>query len=240
MAFAGRTVLAVVPARGGSKGVPLKNIHPLLGRPLIAYTADVARGLACCDRAVVSTDHPDIARAASEAGLEVPFLRPPELSGDRIGDREVLAHALTAVEALGGARYDLVVMLQPTAPLRRSSDVEETIRVLVEGDWDAVWTVSPTDLKFHPLKQLRVGDGGALSYYDQAGGRVIARQQLEPLYHRNGIAYAFTRDCLLNQQTIMGPRSAAVVVAEPGVNIDTLEDFARAEEILRSRRKAQE
>ena len=231
MALAGRTVLVVVPARGGSKGVPLKNIHPLLGRPLIAYTADVALALKCCDRAVVSTDHPEIARVAAETGLEVPFLRPPELSGDRVSDLDVLTHALVTLAARGTV-YDVVVMLQPTAPLRRVAHVDDTVRALVDGGWDAVWTVTPTELKYHPLKQLRVGDGGGLSYYDQRGSSIIARQQLEAVHHRNGLAYAFTRDCLLNQKTIMGQRSAAVVVDEPGVSIDTLEDFQRAEELM--------
>jgi CMP-N,N'-diacetyllegionaminic acid synthase len=236
MALAGRTILAVVPARGGSKGVPLKNLRPILGRPLIAYAADIARGLGYCDRAVVSTDHPEIARAAADAGLEVPFLRPPHLSGDLVSDLDVLTHALTTLEEMSGSVFDVVVMLQPTAPLRRAADVDAAIRTLIDGAWDAVWTVSATEPKFHPLKQLRVGTDGSLTYYDGRGSRVIARQQLEPLHHRNGIAYAFTRDCLLNHKTIMGPRTAALVVDDPGVNIDNLDDFARAEALMRIRK----
>src|SRR5689334_14999261 len=108
----GRRVLAVVPARGGSKGVPLKNLHPLMGRPLISHVGDIVGAVGLFDRAVVSTDHPEIARVAQEAGLAAPFTRPEELSGDRISDLAVLTHALVTMEQLDDVRYDVVVMLQ--------------------------------------------------------------------------------------------------------------------------------
>jgi CMP-N,N'-diacetyllegionaminic acid synthase len=231
----GRRVLAVVPARGGSKGVPLKNLHPLMGRPLISYTGDIVRAVGAIDRAVVSTDHPEIARVAQEAGIAAPFVRPEDLSGDRISDLAVLSHALVTMDELDAVHYDVVVMLQPTAPLRRAEDVDAVIRKLVTEGWDAVWTVSPTDLKYHPLKQLEVGADGALSYFDPRGARIIARQELKPVYHRNGAAYAFSRACLLEQKAILGARSAAVVVNEVMLSIDTLDDFEATEAELRAR-----
>ncbi len=231
----GRRVLVVVPARGGSKGVRLKNIHPLCGIPLIAHVGALVRELGYFDRAVVSTDHPVIAETARASGLDVPFVRPAELSGDLISDYQVLSHALAELERLDGARYDVVTMLQPTSPLRRPSHVTATVMKLIDEGWDAVWTVSRTDLKYHPLKQLKVGPDGAMDYYSAEGGAIIARQQLEQIYYRNGAAYAFTRDCLLEQQTIKGKRSAAVVIDEPMVSIDTLEDFDKVEHLLRLR-----
>jgi CMP-N-acetylneuraminic acid synthetase len=229
-----RRILAVVPARGGSKGVPLKNIHPLGGMPLVAHAGRVVRQVPAIDRAIVSTDHPDVAAEAAKAGLAAPFTRPPGLSGDLVGDLEVLEHALLSVEELDGITYDVIVMLQPTSPLRRPAHVVAVLEKLVSEGWDAVWTVSPTDLKYHPLKQLEVGVDGAMRYANAEGARIIARQQLQPVYHRNGVAYAFTRSCILEQRSIMGARTAAIVLEEPLVNIDTLEDFARAEaELLR-------
>jgi CMP-N,N'-diacetyllegionaminic acid synthase len=230
----GRTILVVVPARGGSKGVPLKNIRPLLGRPLIAYTADVVKALDYVDRAVVSTDHPEIAHIAEQAGLSVPFLRPADISGDRISDVPVLIHALTEMEQRDGRRYDVVVMLQPTAPLRQPTQVDAAIRKLLSGDWDSVWTVSPTDLKYHPLKQLNLDAAGAVSYFDPRGAGIIARQQLEPIYHRNGVAYALTRGCLLDHQSLLGRRGSAVVIEEKMLSIDTVEDFEQTEALLRA------
>jgi CMP-N-acetylneuraminic acid synthetase len=233
--LADKSVLVVVPARGGSKGVKLKNLHPLGGIPLIAHLGPIVRALPCLDRWVVSTDHEQIIAAARAVGIDAPFLRPEELSGDRVSDLQVLAHALEASEQIDGLRYDAVVMLQPTSPLRRAEHVEATVRKLVEEGWDAVWTVSPTDLKYHPLKQLQIAADGQMDYFDERGATIVARQQLAPVYHRNGVAYAFSRACLLEQRTILGARTSAVVIDEPMVSIDTLDDFARVEAVLRAR-----
>jgi CMP-N-acetylneuraminic acid synthetase len=222
-----------VPARGGSKGVKLKNIHPLDGIPLIAHVGRILRGVPVVDRAVVSTDHEAIATAAQAAGLAAPFRRPTSLSGDLISDQQVLHHALTTMEQIDNQQYDVVLMLQPTSPLRRAEHVIAVLDKLVGENWDAVWTVSPTELKYHPLKQLTVAEDGAMDYFDPRGSTVIARQQLAPVYHRNGAAYAVTRDCLLSQGTIKGARTAAVVLTDPMVSIDTLDDFALAEQHLR-------
>ena len=229
--IAGRRVLAVVPARGGSKGIPLKNLQPVLGVPMVARVGEVVRSVPAIDRSVVSTDHEEIARVAEAAGIAAPFRRPPEISGDRIGDWDVLAHALRETEQLDGVIYDIIVMLQPTSPLRRPEHVQAAIEMLVEGNWDAVWTLSETDSKGHPLKQLTV-TGGEVDYYDPAGKAIIARQQLKPVYHRNGIAYAITRDCLLNQGGIKGRRTGGLILDGNFVSIDTEWDIALVEFIM--------
>ena len=229
-----RRVLAVVPARGGSKGIPLKNLREVAGRSLVAWAGAVAVAVPEIDRRVVSTDHEGIAAAAEAAGLAAPFRRPEALSGDRVGDWDVLNHALRTMEEIDGQTYDIVVMLQPTSPLRRPADVEATLRTLVAGGHDAVWTVSPTDLKYHPLKQLSLRDG-RMDYFDPRGAGIIARQQLEPVYHRNGVAYAMTRACILEHGAIMGLNTGAVVVDGAHVSIDTLDDIAAVEaELARS------
>jgi CMP-N-acetylneuraminic acid synthetase len=229
----GKSLLAVVPARGGSKGVPLKNIHPLAGKPLITHTAELIRACGCFDKTVVSTDEPRIAEVARTAGLDVPFLRPAEISGDRIGDWDVLAHALQETERLAGVQYDVVVMLQPTSPLRRVVDVHQTIERLLDGGWDAVWTVSATPLKYHPFKQLTIEDGGQLRLVDARGQGIIARQQLTPVYHRNGVAYAFTRRTVLEYRTLLPERATALVLDGEFVSIDTIADFADVESLMR-------
>ena len=158
-------------------------------------------------------------------------MRPEELSGDRIGDLDVLVHALLATEADDGLSYDIVVMLQPTSPLRTANHVSATLRMLVDNEFDSVWTVSETDLKHHPLKQLTVKDG-MLDYYDAQGGGIIARQQLRPVYHRNGIAYAITRACLLEQKSIKGANAGAYVISGNHVSIDTQHDIELVEYIM--------
>jgi CMP-N-acetylneuraminic acid synthetase len=232
----GLRVLAVIPARGGSKGIPLKNLRKVGDRSLIEKVGDVIRAVPEIDRAVVSTDHDGIAEAAKKAGMEAPFYRPMELSGDQIGDFDVLIHALEATEAVDNCGYDVIVMLQPTSVLRTPDEVSATIRKLVEGQWDSVWTVSPTDSKAHPLKQLTISDD-ALDYYDPAGAAIVARQQLQPVYHRNGVAYAMTRECLTEQRTIKGARTGALVLTDPHISIDTEWDISLVELLAPARLK---
>ena len=227
-----RNVLAVVPARGGSKGIPLKNLREIDGVPMVARAGLCARDVPELDRIVVSTDHEEIARVAESAGIAAPFRRPPDLSGDRIGDLEVLRHALIECERLDNMVYDIVVMLQPTSPLREPAHVSDTIQMLAAGNWDAVWTVSMSDSKAHPLKQLTITDD-RLGLWDPDGAGIIARQQLTPVYHRNGIAYAITRACLLEQETIFGVRTGALVLDEHLISIDTEWDIEMVEYLLR-------
>ena len=230
----GKRILAVVPARGGSKGIPLKNLRQVNGQSLVSLAGKITTATPEIDRAVVSTDHEGIAAAATAAGLDAHFRRPPDLSGDRIGDTEVLQHSLRASEAHYREVFDIVLMLQPTSPLRRVVDVQNTLKELVNSNWDAVWTVSETDSKSHPLKQLRFS-GAGLDYYDPNGASIVARQQLDTLYHRNGVAYAITRDCLMNQNSIKGARTGAVVISGDHVSIDTEWDIALVELILSRR-----
>ena len=232
----GRNVLVIVPARGGSKGIRLKNLRKVGGVPLVARVGHVVVEIPAVDRAAVSTDLDEIARIAEAAGLAAPFHRPLELSGDRVGDWQVLDHALAEMERIDEVRYDVVVMLQPTSPLRRPGDVTRTIEKLVGEGWDAVWTVSPTDSKAHPLKQLRVSEvDHDLDYYDPEGASILARQQLTPVYHRNGVAYAFTRSCLVDQKTIMGKRTGALVLNGLHLSVDTERDIELAEYELNRR-----
>lgn len=231
--FEGRRVLAVVPARGGSKGIPLKNLKTIGGVSLVARAGHVAKAVAAIDRAVVSTDHDGIAAEAERAGLVASFRRPESLSGPTIADWDVLHHALLTMERQDGVTYDMILMLQPTSPSRTPAHVERTMQALADGGFDAVWTVSETDSKSHPLKQLTVAAAGGLDYYDPAGSMIVARQQLQPVYHRNGIAYAFTRDCLVEQKTIKGRRTGAVIIDEPVANIDTELDLLWAEFLYR-------
>lgn len=230
----GQRILVICPARGGSKGIPLKNLQTFHGIPLVARVGHLVSEIPEIDRAVVSTDLEEIATVARESGLDAPFYRPEPLSGDRISDLQVLSHALIETERLDGVNYDIIVMLQPTSPLRRPEHVLNTIQMLIDRDWDAVWTVSETDSKNHPLKQLTVNDG-RLDYYDRAGEQIIARQQLLPVYHRNGVAYAIRRSCLLDQQSIKGNRTGALVLEENMISIDTLWDLELAELIYSKR-----
>lgn len=222
----GKRILAVVPARGGSKGIKLKNLRPYRGIPLIARVGKILRKIRGFDLSVVSTDHSRIARIGLQSGIQMHIQRPQRLSGDRIGDWEVLNHALRKAETVVRRRFDVVVMLQPTSPLRTAGQVVCTVKKLINRRMDSVWTVSPAPIKYHPLKALVI-NGGRLSLFDQSGRKIVARQQLKNCFIRNGIAYAFTRDCLLKQKTTLGKKSDAVVIQGEIVNVDTLKDLKR-------------
>jgi len=227
-----KRVLVVVPARGGSKGIPLKNLKPVCGIPLVARVGHLVRQLPMIDRAVVSTDNSEIAEVATESGLAAPFLRPARLSGDLVSDHEVLVHALAEMERQDQIHYDIIVMLQPTSPMRQPEHVVCTLQKLVDNKLDAVWTVSETDSRYHPLKQLTVEDD-ALRFYDPTGSKIIARQQLTRVYHRNGAAYALTRECLLEHGNLTGRRWSGVVIEEPLVSIDNPVDIEMVEWLLK-------
>ena len=228
--FANLSVLAVIPARGGSKGIPKKNIAPLAGKPLISYTTELISHLPWIDKTVVSTDSSEIAEVAQQsAGVGIVW-RPEEISGDRIGDRDVLHHALIEAEAVDGTTYDVVIMLQPTSPLRTEENITDCITTLVEGKWDAVWTVSATDLSFHPRKQLTLDAEGRLGFFVRGGEAIVARQELTPVFHRNGVCYALKRELLLNTEGIWAPeKTTAVVIPGHHISIDTPEDLLAVE-----------
>ena len=229
-----RKVLAIVPARGGSKGIPKKNLKKVGGRSLVSLVGEVISKVPQIDRAVISTDDEEIAEEAECHGISASFRRPEELSGDSISDLEVLVDALYRTEKIDGSMYDVIVMLQPTAPFRKAEQVEECLKILIKDSLDSVWTLTPTDSKSHPLKQLSLNESKLVNYYDPAGEKIIARQQLEPVYHRNGVAYAFTRDCLLNQKTIIGSRTGTHIIDGLSVNIDTQFDLDFAEYLIKS------
>jgi CMP-N,N'-diacetyllegionaminic acid synthase len=234
-----KRVLAVIPARGGSKGIKDKNLKSFMGMPLVCHALQCALSISVIDRIIVSTDSLEIAQAAKDMGVDVPFMRPPELSGDRVPDQPVLSHAVLSAELFWNETYEYVLMLQPTSPMRTPDQVNSILRFLVDSDVDAVWSVSITDSKSHPLKQLDLDpDTDDLQLYHPDGADVVARQQLSTLYHRNGVAYAFTRSAVLVEKTVMPKKTKGFVTLGPQISIDTLLDFELAEfyfeKVLRS------
>jgi CMP-N,N'-diacetyllegionaminic acid synthase len=234
--YKGNRVLAVVPARGGSKGIPLKNLSKIGGKSLIEWVGaflNRCNETSIIDTAVVSTDHKGIRDEAIRCGIAAPFARPQELSGDCVSDIDVLSHALEESDLVYRDRFDIVVMLQPTSPFRRTHHLFECLDMLIEGQRDSVITVSEADPKFSPLKQLRIVDDN-LEYFDSRGAQIIARQQLEKMFFRNGSVYALTRDCVQKKKQVITEQTGAVVCNDPLVNIDTEEDILFAEYLLSS------
>ena len=229
------TTLAIIPARGGSKGIPKKNLKKINGISLVNLSVMMAKRFVPSLDILVSTDSKEIVHEVQKEGIEVPIMRPQKLSGDRVSDFEVIHHGLTSMEKLHHKSYDYIIMLQPTSPLRTSEDIRECIESLKNNKFDACWTVSEVDLKYHPLKQLEFTSEGNASLVNNQGKNIIARQQLNKTYIRNGACYAFTRDCIIKQRTIYGERLHLVVSQSAQVSIDTLQDLERAEKALLKR-----
>jgi CMP-N-acetylneuraminic acid synthetase len=220
MAWDGRTVLAVVPARGGSKGVPRKNIAEVGGLSLIARTAAVIRSLPWVDRALISTDDPAFADEARRHGLEAPFLRPAELATDTAAAADVWAHAWQAAEDLHGMRFDISVYLQPTSPFRAPAHVEATLRALFEGRRAAACTISRVPGHFTPQKLLLCDDAGTLSFFAADGALHKNRQTIPAYWYRNGYCYAALRRTVVERRHIVEEDCVGVPVEGPIVNID--------------------
>lgn len=232
MSFRDKTVLAVIPARGGSKSIPRKNLAQLAGHSLIAHAAQVCSALDWLDAAVLSTDDPEMADEGRAQGLSVPFLRPDALASDTASSVDMWRHAWTASEAALGQHFDLSVLLEPTSPLRRQEEITLALETLMDTDAPSVVTVSPTPAHFSPQKTLEIGPSGTLGYFHPEGERHARRQTIPQYFHRNGVAYAVRRETLLDQGQILAPGTRAVVIDRPLVNIDDPFEMELAEWLL--------
>lgn len=212
-------VLGIIPARAGSKGIPGKNLLDLAGKPLLAYTALAAQASQRLTRRILSTDGAEIARVGQGCGLEVPFHRPAELAGDDTPTLTVVQHALAWLHAAEGYRPDLVVLLQPTSPLRPAHRIDEAVDLLLSTGADSVVSLCPVE---HPVAWLRrLGPGGRVQPFLVAGDGPARRQDAEPLYRLNGAVYA-TRTAVIEGGTLLGPDTRGLVMTpEESVDIDT-------------------
>jgi CMP-N,N'-diacetyllegionaminic acid synthase len=225
-------VLGVVPARGGSKGVPRKNIRLLGGRPLLVHTIETALLTRAVDPVVVSTEDPAIAEVARKAGVQV-IDRPASLATDVTPSAPVIEHATLAVEAQLSTRFDAVMTLQPTAPFRSTEDIERAVELLWTSGAESVISVVRV-LDQHPARAKRIVDGRLEGFFvpEEESAR---RQDLEPAYLRNGAIYLTRRD-VLDKGTLRGTHQQALVMPpERSVNIDEELDFLTAEAVLANR-----
>jgi CMP-N,N'-diacetyllegionaminic acid synthase len=226
-------VLGLIPARGGSKGVPRKNVRSLGGKPLLQYTADAALAARHLARVVLSTDDPEIAGIGRAIGLDVPFIRPAEFAQDSAPMFPVIAHALRHLED-SGDRFDAVCLLQPTTPFRTREDIDACIDLLVETGADTVITVLPVPPEHNPHWVYFRSEEGMLRLSTGEKTPIPRRQDLPPAFHREGSVYV-TRCQTIERGTLYGPRVVGHVV-DPAtrVNIDDPRDWERAEALLRS------
>jgi len=232
-------IVGIIPARGGSVGVPLKNIKPLNGQPLIEYTIKAAQDSGCLDRIIVSTDHDETAKVSKDCGAEVPFRRPADISED-VDTELVLQHAVKYLENEENYEVNAVVLLQPTSPFRKSSTIRECVKIYKsKKDADSVVSVNNVEA-YRPEWMLTIDKNHKVKPYNtpfkHAGKPVIklaARQSFPLLYRQNGSVWVTSRDLLMNHTLVIGPNAYAVVTEEiEAVDIDTPVDFLISEALM--------
>lgn len=220
-----KSVLAIIPARGGSKGVPRKNIRDVAGKPLIAWTIEEAKKSEYIDRLVVSTDDQEIADVAAQWGGEVPFLRPAELAQDETPGIAPVIHMLTTSEY----EYDLVVLLQPTSPLRTTEDIDGAIALMVSRNANACVSVVAPDKS--PYWMYFVDSTGHL--VPLLEGDYARRQDIPPVYALNGAVYVAEVSWLLRKQSFVSDETVAYIMPKDrSIDIDTETDLAISNIIL--------
>jgi len=234
---ASRQILGLIPARGGSKGIANKNLAPLLGRPLIAYTIAAALQAKGITRLIVSTDDQNIAAVARELGAEVPFLRPAVLADDNAPALSVIRHALAWLATKENYQPEALVYLQPTSPLRGARHIEAALELLFSDQADTVVSVVEVPHNFNPLSVMKLDNGELKPFMDDIGP--LRRQDKPRVLARNGPAVlALTRATVMEQNTLYGPRTLPLLM-EPAdsLDIDTLFDLELVEWLLQRRER---
>lgn len=229
-------ILAIIPARGGSKGIPRKNIVDLGGKPLIAYSIELALATPQISRTIVSSEDSEILQVAEEWGAEVPFVRPSELSADHIGDRPVFRHALHTLRRNEGYFPDFVLLLRPPCPFREVEDMQRVIAKWVETKADSVRSVSRVEGVHHPYWMFTMNEEG---YAEPAvPGKTIdefyMRQLLPPVFRLNGMVDGISAGIILEHEKFYGDQMALVEISgERVIDIDTAEELEQARYYLK-------
>lgn len=217
--------LAIIPARGGSKGVPRKNIRPLAGKPLIAWTIDAAHQSRYLDRVILSSEDAEIIEVAKRFNCEVPFVRPAELAQDHSAGIDPILHAINTLPT----RYDFTVILQPTSPLRSAEDIDQAIKHCIDNQADFCVSVTAPDK--HPYWHFKIDTTGHLQpLFADIGSR---RQDLPDCFALNGAVYVAKTSALLEHKSCITPTTLAYIMPKQrSQDIDTALDFGIAEYLL--------
>ena len=228
-----KKTLALIPARGGSKGVPRKNLRNLAGKPLISWTIETALSLKCLDRVIVTTDDEEIAATAKHYGAEVPFIRPAELAQDKSADFPVALHALTWLLEKEKYRPDILVWLRPTVPLRSAEDIKNAVQLLIDRDAECVRSVCLTS--HHPYWMKRIEHGKLLPLLENTNEEnYVGRQSLPSVYILNGaVDVTWCSRVLTKRGLFNGNMMGYIMPQERSVDIDSEMDLMLAEILIR-------
>lgn len=230
--IAGKTVLAIIPARAGSKGIPRKNIRLLAEKPLIAWTIDEAKKSKYIDRLILSSEDEEIIKVAKEYRCEVPFKRPVELAQDDTPGIEPVIHALDTLEE----KYAYVALLQPTSPLRTVEDIDGCIQQCIMTELPAC--VSVTEAQQSPYWMYKLDDGMKLKPFVQHNKKIYRRQDLPKVYVLNGAVYVAKTSFINENKSFLNEETVGYIMSgESSVDIDTEMDFSYCEWCIKQKEK---
>ena len=233
----GCRILAVIPARGGSKSIPRKNVKNFLNKPLLAWTVEAARESGVCERVILSTDDEEIARVGAAYGAEVPFLRPKDLAQDTTPTEPVVRHTLDWLKDYGEEIPDFVMVLEPTSPSRRAFHIREAVMLLTSNGAESIASVSEVPHHYVPSKALKLHNGGALTGVDGTPIRnmIHRRQDLPKCYAFNGLIFACKTELILRNPPTLWGDVVLAHVSDPkySLDLDRPEDWVPAEERMR-------
>jgi len=232
-------ILAVIPARGGSKGVPRKNIRPLAGKPLLYYTIKEALGSKLVTRIIVSSEDDEILNVARKVGGEdVVLRRPKKLAQDKVASLPVVQHAVKEIEAKDKIKFDYIVLLQATSPFVLSKDIDASLEKLIKTGADTV--VSVCVVKEHyPIKIKKVIDDKLVPYSSELRENIFRRQDLPLAFRRNGAIYANTRETVMERNSLLGIEGECrpyIMPEERSVDINTMLDFQFADMLMKNKK----
>lgn len=228
-----KTFLAIIPARGGSKGLPKKNIKMLCGKPLIAWSIEIGMQSAYLDEVMVTTDSQEIADVAQKYGANVPFLRPQELASDTSSSFDAIYHVLEFYKDILKKEFDYVVLLEPTSPLRETSDIDSAIERLMQSNADAIVGICKTEDQ-NPAFLITKNEKNHLVGYQNKEMTVLRRQEIEDVYFFEGTIYVSKTDTLLAKKTFYHETTIGYEVPKyKSLEIDDMDDFVMVEAIMK-------
>lgn len=227
--YKGRKILGLIPARGGSKGLPGKNIKLLLGKPLISWTIAAAKRSKYLDRVILSSEDAGIIKVAAKYGCEVPYVRPKKLAGDNTPGIEPVLHAIRSL----AEKFDYIVLLQPTSPLRTAADIDACVKRCLDGAYQSC--VSVAEAEQSPYWMFLQGEKGHIKPLIKTKRLIARRQDLPKVYALNGAVYvADCRELVKSRSFIMRRTAGYEMPGDRSLDIDTLADFKAAECLLRA------
>ena len=226
-----KKIIAFIPARGGSKGVKLKNLHSLGKKPLLAWSIEAAKKAKVIDRIFVSTDHKKIVNCAKKYGAEI-HNRPKKHASDWSTTYDTIKDFYYYMNKNLNYKPDIIIVLEPTSPFRKKKDLKKSCLEIVKQKKYSCWSVNKVSKKYHP-KKLLINSKSNLKLYEKNGEKIIARQQLGEIFQRNGIFYIFNVQQLLKEKKIYLKKTIFHEINYPYVNIDTIEDLSNTKKLAK-------